>query len=277
MFPVSVLARSIANLPRGKEVINAAIDETRPLTLNHLSTRFGVDDIMLREKSAEAMASLLYYFGVLTIAEETPFQELVLRVPNLITRQLYLEELQSALIPSIAVRDKISRTVSDFLMTGDLTPLCAFVEEHIFASLSNRDYRWANEFSLKIAFLTLLFNDILYIVDSEPALKRSYADLLLILRPDRRSGPLFDILFEFKYLSLKDAGLSAEEARSTDMETLHELPTVAANLSAAKEQLERYRQTLLKRYGTALNLRVYALVSLGFERLVWEELPAEHV
>jgi hypothetical protein len=33
-----------------------------------------------------------------------------------------------------------------------------------------------------------------------------------------------------------------------------------------------HRRPPLHRYGDALNLRVYALVSLGFERLVWEEL-----
>ena len=32
--------------------------------------------------------------------------------------------------------------------------------------LDNRDYRWANEMTLKTAFLTLLFDDTFYIVYS---------------------------------------------------------------------------------------------------------------
>ncbi|WP_343412139.1 hypothetical protein [Candidatus Amarolinea dominans] len=37
-----------------------------------------------------------------------------------------------------------------------------------------------------MAFLTLLFDDLFYITDSEPALERSYADMTLIVRPDMR-------------------------------------------------------------------------------------------
>jgi hypothetical protein len=265
----------IAGLPRGEEVINAALDETRPLTLESLAHRFGVADMILHEKSAGAMAALLYFFGVLTIEGTTLTGKLILRVPNLVTRKLYLEELERALIPSVGVRDSVSPIIEDFLLSGDIAPLCAFVEENIFGALDNRDYRWANEFSVKITFLALLYNDILYIADSEPALQRSYADLLLLLRPDRRTPPLFDILFEFKYISLKEAGISAEEARAADPETLRALPPAAAKLTEARRQLERYRQTLLEIYGDALNLRCYALVAVGFERLASYECRPE--
>jgi hypothetical protein len=48
-----------------------------------------------------------------------------------------------------------------------LQPICDFVEQRLFPVLDNRDYRWANEMTLKTAFLTLLFDDTFYIVDSE--------------------------------------------------------------------------------------------------------------
>ncbi len=38
----------------------------------------------------------------------------------------------------------------------------------------NPDYKWANELTVKTAFLTLLYNDILYIMDSEVAIGRGY-------------------------------------------------------------------------------------------------------
>ena len=46
-------------------------------------------------------------------------------------------------------------------------PLCEFVEQRYFRVFHNPDYRWANELTVKTAFLTLLYNDILYNMDSE--------------------------------------------------------------------------------------------------------------
>lgn len=39
------------------------------------------------------------------------------------------------------------------------------MEQRYFPIFDNRDYRWANKLTLKTAFLTLLFDDRLYIVD----------------------------------------------------------------------------------------------------------------
>lgn len=69
---------------------------------------------------------------------------------------------------------------------GDLAPVCDFIEQRSFKILSNRDYRWSNELLLKTAFLTLLFNDRLYMMVSEPETERGYVDLALIVRPDMR-------------------------------------------------------------------------------------------
>ena len=64
--------------------------------------------------------------------------------------------------------------------------------------LDNRDYLHANELTIKMAFLSLLFEDHLFIIDSEPALVRGYGDLLMLIRPDMRQYKLLDILLEFK-------------------------------------------------------------------------------
>jgi hypothetical protein len=70
---------------------------------------------------------------------------------------------------------------------------------------NNRDYRWGNELTIKAAFMSLLFDDTYYIMDSEAALQRRYADLLMIIRPDmRRLAVLKDMVLEFKYLPLAE-------------------------------------------------------------------------
>ncbi len=44
----------------------------------------------------------------------------------------------------------------------------------------------------------------------------------------------------------------------------------------AEEQKEQgYRDTLRAAYGSALRLRTYSVVAIGFERLVWQELPLD--
>ena len=63
------------------------------------------------------------------------------------------------------------------------------MENKYFAVFTNRDYRWSNELTIKTAFLTLLFNDTFYIMDSEAALQRRYSDLTLIVRPNMRHTP----------------------------------------------------------------------------------------
>ena len=79
--------------------------------------------------------------------------------------------------------------------------------------LSNRDYRWTNELLVKMAFLTLLFDDWLYMMVSETEVDHGYADLALIVRPDMRRFPALDLLLEFKYVSLQDLKLTGEQVR----------------------------------------------------------------
>jgi hypothetical protein len=138
--------------------------------------------------------------------------------------------------------------------------------------LSNRDYRWTNELLVKFAFLTLLFDDRLYMAVSELETERGYVDLALIVRPDKRRFQVLDLLLEFKYLSLKDLGLSGEQVRERSREALAELAPVAKKLDEAEAQARAYGATLKKRYGFA-ELHAFAVVALGLERLVWRMLP----
>ncbi|MCP4749348.1 MAG: hypothetical protein GY866_00510 [Proteobacteria bacterium] len=134
------------------------------------------------------------------------------------------------------------------------------------------------ELTVKTVFLTLLYNDILYIMDSEAEIEKGYTDrtmIPMIIRPDKRHFEILDILIEFKYVKLGDAGLTGEKARKLSMEELQCLPRMASEMKSAREQLRRHGDALEKKYGDTLRLRRYAVVSLGFERLWWEEIGKE--
>jgi hypothetical protein len=265
----------VAQLPNGEGVVLQALDEEHPLNVVQLADRFGVEDVLHAVKDHTFMTSLLYYFGVLTLAGQNPFGELMLRIPNLVVRRLYVERIQEMLLPDPAEKGEAQQAARSLYQTGDIQPLCDFIERRYFRAFDNRDYRWANELTVKTAFLTLLFNDTFYVMDSETALERGYADLTMIVRPDMRQLILLDILIEFKYVSLQELGLSGDELKRVERFELRALPPVQQKLAASQHKLEGYRAALQGAYGDRLRLRTFSVVSLGFERLVWKELAPD--
>jgi hypothetical protein len=263
----------IAQLPGGAELIVDALEDQPDLSVPVLADRFGVEDLLTVQKDREFMASLLYYFGVLTLVGRGALGKLQLRIPNLVMRKLYVERLVALLLPDREKQQEGQRAAETLYQTGDLQPLCDFLEQHYFKVFSNRDYLQANELTVKTAFLTLLFNDLLYIMDSETTAGRRYADLTMVVRPDARQYQVFDLLLEFKFVKLGDVGLSGEEARRMSVDELLALAPVRQKLAEARAQATDYKRELAARYQTELRLRAYAVVALGFERLVWEEIP----
>ncbi len=261
----------VAHLPGGPQVIVDALQQDTELGVPVLADRFGVEDLLTVRQDRQFMASLLYYFGVLTLTGRGALGKLQLRIPNLVMRKLYVERLQALLLPRQDL-DHAERAAETVFQMGNLQPLCDFVEQRYFKVFSNRDYLQANELTVKTAFLTLLFNDLLYIMDSETATGRRYADLTMIVRPDARQYQIFDLLLEFKFVKPGDLGLSGEELRRMSRAELAALPPVGQKLTEARAQTTDYLHELRQRYRMELRLRVYAVVAIGFDRLVWEEI-----
>uniref|UniRef100_A0A7C4MPV0 AAA family ATPase n=1 Tax=Desulfatirhabdium butyrativorans TaxID=340467 RepID=A0A7C4MPV0_9BACT len=257
----------IAQIPGGGQMLLDLVHENARVTVSSLAKRFGIRDLLNPSgKDMAFMASLLYYFGVLTISDMTEEGELVLKVPNLVMRKLYVERLSELLLPNPQERDEGILAAKEVYQKGNIGPLCAFVEEKYFKVFHTPDYRWANELTVKTAFLTLLYNDILYIMDSEPEIDRSRVDLTMIIRPDMRLYRILDVLIEFKFVGLSDAGLSGKEAKALSVEALQALPAMQRAMAEAEAQARAYGRILNDRYGN-LRLRAFAVVSLGFERI----------
>jgi hypothetical protein len=260
----------ISGLPHGEQVVMDALNDEQPLSVQRLAYKFGVADMLYAVKDNTFMASLLYYFGVLTMGDKTLTGKTILNIPNMVIKKLYIERIQEMLLPDFNSKRDAELAAEVFYQKGDIQPVCDFIETSYFKVFDNRDYRWTNELTIKTAFLTLLFNDGFYIMDSEPALNRDYADLIMILRPDMRKYQLLDLLMEFKYVSLKDAGLSAEQVKQLSKDELKSLAAVQQKLNESNAKLSGYRQALEETYGSDLRLYVFCVVSVGFERLVWK-------
>jgi hypothetical protein len=262
----------IAGLPGGAKIIVKALNDDPDLSVTFLADRFGVQDVLTELKGADFMVSLLYYFGVLTLAGRGALGKLLLRIPNQVTRRLYVERLRSLLLPDADAQKEGQRAAETLYQTGQLQPLCDFLEQRYLKVFSNRDCMQVNELTIKTAFLTLLFNDLLYIMDSETEAGRRYADLTMIARPDARQYQIFDLLLEFKFVKPRDPASSVEELRRMSRAELAASPPVAQKLAEARAQAADYLRSLRERYRIDLRMRVYAVVAIGFERLVWEEI-----
>jgi len=262
----------IAQIPGGGQLLLDLVHENASVVVTALAKRFGIRDLLnAAGKDNAFMVSLLYYFGVLTINDLTAEGELVLRVPNVVMQKLYVEQLALLLLPDPQERDEGKLAAKALYQKGNIAPLCIFVEQKYFKVFHNPDYRWANELTVKTAFLTLLYNDILYIMDSEAEVGRQRVDLTMIIRPDMRRYTILDILIEFKYVTLADAGVSGKDARELTVTALQSLPPMQKMMSEAVDQSREYGRILESRHGD-LRLRRYVVVALGFERIWAQEV-----
>ena len=262
----------MAQMPTGSDLLINLVQKNHEVVVSDIEDRFGIKE-MLTDQSKDNifLGSFLYYFGVLTLAGDTPDLKVRLKVPNLVIKSLYVDRIQKMLLPDPGDRNDGADAAEQVYQKGDMAPLCAFMEDRYFKVFHNRDYRWANELTIKTAFLTLLYNDILYIMDSEIEINRRYADLTMIIRPDKRHGKIFDVLIEFKFVGLKDAGISAEQARGLSGDELAKLPEIARQMQEGEKQVNTYGNELEQRYGN-LRLQKFVVVALGFERVCFKKI-----
>ncbi|MCP4685116.1 MAG: AAA family ATPase [bacterium] len=259
------------------EELTEADDGT--IGISTLERSFSLDDLTARlEKDTGAVASFLYYMGLLT-QTDVPFR---LRIPNLVVRKLFLDRLLEIFLPDPGESSGARKIAMAFFLDGKLQPLLYFFEKKFLPLLSNRDRgappaqlvhggSGVNEMVIKTLFLSILFTDDYYRTFSEPELEKAYADLCLLVRPQMRPYGFFDLLFEFKLVRRKQLGKKGQDLRDMDEAALRQLPSVAKAFTQARDQVERYRAALMRREGE-LNLRSYAIVAVGLERILGEEI-----
>jgi hypothetical protein len=80
-----------------------------------------------------------------------------------------------------------------------------------------------------------------------------------------------DLVLEFKYIGLKELGMTGSELKTLSREELADLPLVKLKLNEATIQAKTYTASLSDRYQLS-GLRAFSVVALGFERVVWGEV-----
>jgi len=151
-----------------------------------------------------------------------------------------------------------------------MAPLRSYIETQIFPSFDWRDKRWVNELTIKTIFMCLMNDNANYLMISERQTRTGYADLAMIVRPDRRSFSLKDILIEFKYIKTKS--LSVKNLKKQSDKSLFELKPVQNQLKKAKAQAKKYAKELKDEFGDVIQLTSYAVIAIGFERLLYKKI-----
>ncbi|MEM7534140.1 MAG: AAA family ATPase, partial [Chloroflexota bacterium] len=279
--------RHIAAYKAGPELLDDAFALDRTTTVRTLRKKFGVRDLLNINLQKERLAVLLCHLGALTPAGLGPAHKIRLEIPNLVIQQLYSERVLTHRVKSDDSMVQAGIAAADELFeTGDIEPLCLFAQTHLLNLYSGRDGKDFNEGTLKTIFMMLLYHTDLYLMYSEATIERSFGDLLLLVRPGMRESGLVDILIEFKQLPLNQTteasttqkgktvykALTEDDAKTRPREEMKALKNVEAKFTEAENQLHKYRRKLVAQHGDDLNLRCYAIVSVGFGRILWHEV-----
>ncbi|MCD6225120.1 MAG: hypothetical protein J7K32_06305 [Deltaproteobacteria bacterium] len=96
-------------------------------------------------------------------------------------------------------------------------------------------------------------------------------DLTMIIRPDKRHAVVYDVLIGFKFVTLKDYGITGTQAEKFSENALSEIPRISQELDNGTKQVMEYGKKLESRHKN-LRLVKFVVVALGFERVCFKKV-----
>jgi hypothetical protein len=260
------------NLQRVGILTGSSRDERRTLIESILSEG-GIQTSLVRLfgvaslSSQASFLSLLYYMGMLTLAQQPPGISVGavgyrLEIPNRVIRELQWEHL--ALLfkgegnLTIDARD-IEAALQAMAFQGDIEPFLRLFHERVIKAMGLKDLRRFDEKSLKLMLLAFISLSRLFHPLSEREFAQGYCDLFLGVSPLHPAAK-FAWLLELKYLPA-----SAKPAQIEDA------------FAQAAEQVARYAQderlVPLLTQGQALEAGM--LVFVGARKALFRSWPSD--
>ncbi|KPA18014.1 AAA-ATPase [Candidatus Magnetomorum sp. HK-1] len=271
LIPDRARLEYIANLPEGKDLI-MELNQNKSIEIPKLTSRFGLTDMLEKSaKTREFMGSYLYFMGMLTMGHAfSSIKKKELKIPNPVTQTLYIDGIARWMIADPVNRDIGFKAAEQLLCYDKIAPLRKYIEKQVFPTFHWRDRRWANELTIKTIFMCLMMDEMNFLMISERQSRSGYADLAMIIRPDRRHLNLKDVLIEFKFIKTKK--LAVKDIKGQSDTALFKLDPVKEKLKDARSQAKTYSRELREEFGNGLKLTTYALIAIGFERLLYKKL-----
>jgi len=152
--------------------------------------------------SPENFISLLYYFGLLTIAGIDEENKAILKIPNEAIKRLYYDYIKETYEETGILTIDLSRyeaLMKEMAFNGKWKPLIAYLVEQMETSMGIRDLI-TGEKALQAFLNVYLGLSALYLVYSEKELKKGFPDL--VLEPFLAQYPQlkYSYLIEIKYI-----------------------------------------------------------------------------
>jgi len=259
----------IADLPGGKEMI-LELNQNNIVNIPNVTERFGLTAMTTKSsKTKTFMGSYLYFMGMLTLSHQTQSGKPDLRIPNPVTQNLYIDGIARWIVPDPQKRDLGLDAAEKLLSNGQIAPIRQYIEKFVFPNFHWRDNRWVNELTIKTIFMCLLMDNN-FIMISERQSRTGYADLAMIVRSDCRKYRLIDTLIEFKYI--KPKALKLKNIKKISDTALFKHKLVQSKLKDARKQAKTYSSELIEEFGDIVKLQTYAIISIGFDRLLYHKL-----
>ena len=213
--------------------------------------------------SRESFVSLLYYMGLLTLAEQSLYlEEMRFSIPNRVIRELQWEHLAAMLTEqehlSVDVHE-LRVALSKMASLGDIHPFLDLFHDRVIRVMGNKDLRRFDERTIKLALLAFLSLSRLFHPLSEKEFAQGYCDLFLGPSP-RYPNAKYAWLLELKYVPQAATPARIEEA-----------------FAEASAQVTRYAgdAELIPLLTRGQTLKAGALVFVGAKKVLFRPWPPE--
>ena len=239
-----------------------------------IKERFNLESLYKKEEKYTNIRSLLYYLGMLTIKRKEA-NAVILGVPNYAVKALYWEYMEKAYgVEASARYDELKAAMRKMREEGRVEHIME-IYERVIKRLSNRDLTHFNETSCKSIFITLVYTDGIYLIESEKETNGGYTDLYIKEGVLYKEAVTYRYMIEFKHI--KEGELKAE---NNELEGTDEKERVIANniniinkkKEEARKQLYRYMQEYNVQNDSEKELKKYIVVVLGKKYVEYEEI-----
>ena len=260
--------RKIAEFFASKNELTEII-ETGIIGPVEIKDRFNLESLQESTDKTTNLWSLLYYIGMLTI--DSPFENaLMLKIPNYAIKQLYWDYMANTYKVGNAFRyNELKHAMHSMRITGNTNDIMDIYEKVI--NITTKDLTHFNEASCKSIFITLVFTDGIYLIESEREANGGYSDLYLKENYLYAEHVKYRFMIEFKHIKTGD--LKGDLNALSKDEIIKQNTTLIDKYKGdAKKQLNKYMQDFNVLQDSDRILKKYTIIVLGRKYIVADEV-----
>ena len=261
--------RKMAEFFASKNELNEII-ETGIVGPVEIQDRFNLESLQESNDKETNLWSLLYYIGMLTI--DSPFEnKTMLKIPNYAIKQLYWDYMANTYKVTKSTRySELIRAMHSMRITGNTNDIMDIYEK-VINNISTKDLTHFNEASCKSIFITLVFTDGIYLIESEREANGGYTDLYLKENYLYAEHVKYRFMIEFKHIKTGD--LKGDLNALSKDEIIKQNTTLIDKYKGdAKKQLNKYMQDFNVLQDSDRILKKYTIIVLGRKYIVADEV-----